>query len=82
MHITDKSKSNPDLILNKCSLACEYVLNLCNSVFSRPVLISCDPKRAERAPCSIGVLKERESFEHSCNDNVQESRNFKNYGKY
>ena len=75
MHITDKSKCSPDLILNKCNLACEHVLDLCNLVFSRPMLINCGPNRAERAQCTIGVLKERESFQHYCNDKMQESKN-------
>lgn len=77
MHITDKSKCNSDLILNKCNLACEYVLDLCNLMFSRPVLINCGPNRAERTQCSIGVLKERESFEYSCKDNMQERKNLR-----
>lgn len=47
MHITDKSKCSPDLILNKCDLECEYVLDLCNSVFSRHKLINGEQDRAE-----------------------------------
>lgn len=47
MHITDKSKCSPELILNKCDLECEYALDLCNSVFSRYVLISGEQDRAE-----------------------------------
>lgn len=79
MLITDKSKCSPNLILNKCDLSCGHVLNLCNSVFSRPVLTNGNNCRVEKAQYSIIALKESETVEDSCNDAMQENMNYVRY---